>query len=155
MYYFFAGLVVGALKAVQHLLNEVGYMGMKVGDKSEDPGAVAMEMTPDEVQWLKVYTCMYLQFVCMLVGHWQILSSCSLPLFLLIYSIPPSPFFSVSQGASSKTHDLHDQIKQLNGCRVVKVCAMSIKQDYIVQSQSHALHRLKIRGFVVMMCSRV
>ena len=96
MYYFFAGLVVGALKAVQHLLNEVGYMGMKVGDKSEDPGAVAMEMTPDEVQWLKVYTCMYLQFVCMLVGHWQILSSCSLPLYLLVYSIPPPPLLRLS-----------------------------------------------------------
>ena len=38
------------------MLNEVGYVhvGTKVGDKSEDLAAVAMEMTPDEVQWLKV-----------------------------------------------------------------------------------------------------
>ena len=49
------------MKAVQHLLSEVGYVGTKVGDKSEDPAAVAMEMTPDEVQWLKVLT-IYVQF---------------------------------------------------------------------------------------------
>ena len=42
------------MKAVQHLLNEIGYVGTKLGDKSEDLAAVAMEMTPDEVQWLKV-----------------------------------------------------------------------------------------------------
>ena len=47
------------MKAVQHLLNAIGYMGAKVSDKSDDPGAVAMEMTPDEVQWLKVPTCTY------------------------------------------------------------------------------------------------
>ena len=44
----------GAVKAVQHLLNEIGYVGTKVSDKSEDLAAVAMEMTPEEVQWLKV-----------------------------------------------------------------------------------------------------
>ena len=44
----------GAVKAVQHLLNEIGYVGTKISDKSEDLAAVAMEMTPEEVQWLKV-----------------------------------------------------------------------------------------------------
>ncbi len=32
-------------------------MGTKASDKSDDPAAVAMEMTPDEVQWLKVPAC--------------------------------------------------------------------------------------------------
>ena len=45
---------VGVVKAVQHLLNEIGYVGTKVGDKADDPASVAMEMAPDEVQWLKV-----------------------------------------------------------------------------------------------------
>ena len=48
------GVSAGAVKAVQHLLNEIGYVGTKLGDKSEDLAAVAMEMSPDEVQWLKV-----------------------------------------------------------------------------------------------------
>ena len=47
-------LLAGSVKAVQHLLNEIGYVATKVGDKLDDPATVAMEMTPDEVQWLKV-----------------------------------------------------------------------------------------------------
>ena len=45
---------VESVKSVQHLLSEIGYVGTKVGDKSDDPAAVAMEMTSEEVQWLKV-----------------------------------------------------------------------------------------------------
>jgi hypothetical protein len=30
------------------------HVGTKLGDKSEDLAAVAMEMSPEEVQWLKV-----------------------------------------------------------------------------------------------------
>ena len=45
---------VGVVKAVQHLLSKIGYVGTTTGDKSDDPASVAMEMAPDEVQWLKV-----------------------------------------------------------------------------------------------------
>lgn len=86
------------MKAVQHLLNEIGYVGTKLGDKSEDLAAVAMEMTPEEVQWLKV----------------QLNSLCTFSSALI--SLPLSV-----QGASSKSLDMHDQIKQLDGCRAVKV----------------------------------
>lgn len=77
----------GAVKAVQHLLNEIGYVGMKLGDKSEDPAAVAMEMTPEEVQWLKVL----LKFNNLCTFNFALIS---LPLFLSL-----GCFFQVSRYA--------------------------------------------------------
>ena len=46
--------------AVQHVLTALGYgstsskPGDKTGDKSGGPGMVAMEMEPEDVQWIKV-----------------------------------------------------------------------------------------------------
>ena len=48
-------LIAGSTHAIQHVLNTVGYESSKsVGSKPGDQGPVAMEMEPEDVQWLKV-----------------------------------------------------------------------------------------------------
>ncbi len=39
----------------------------------------------------------------------------------MLNSLTLSLSLSLSQGTSSKSHDMHDQIKQLDGCRAIKV----------------------------------
>ena len=48
-------LIAGSTHAVQHVLNAIGYESSKsAGGKPGDQGPVAMEMEPEDVQWLKV-----------------------------------------------------------------------------------------------------
>ena len=48
-------LIAGSTHAVQHVLNAFGYESSKsAGGKPGDQGPVAMEMEPEDVQWLKV-----------------------------------------------------------------------------------------------------
>ena len=48
-------LIAGSTHAVQHVLNAIGYESNKsAGGKPGDQGPVAMEMEPEDVQWLKV-----------------------------------------------------------------------------------------------------
>ena len=46
-------------RAVKHVLSAVGFEGIRATDKSGDHSIVTMEMEPEDVQWLKVSGCMY------------------------------------------------------------------------------------------------
>ena len=54
-YFQFHLLIAGSTRAVQHVLNAIGYESTKpAGGKPGDQSPVAMEMEPEDVEWLKV-----------------------------------------------------------------------------------------------------